>query len=150
MSYIGSTPPPEFTEVAADSVETGDIKNSAVTTAKIADGAVTAAKLASGAAVPSQTGQSGKFLTTDGSVASWATVEALPTQTGNAGKYLRTDGSTASWQDAATVGAVITNSNSISANYTLPTNFNGLSVGPINIASGVTVTVPSGQRWVVI
>ena len=140
MSYIGSTPPPQFTEIPDNSVGTSDIKN----------GAVTAAKLAPGAAVPAQAGQAGKFLTTNGSVASWASVEALPSQTGNAGKYLRTDGSVASWQDAATVGAVLTNSNSITANYTLPTNFNGLSVGPINIASGVTVTVPSGQRWIVI
>jgi len=36
-------------------------------------------------------------LTTNGSVASWATVDALPSQTGNNGKYLTTDGTTASW-----------------------------------------------------
>jgi hypothetical protein len=47
--------------------------------------------------VPSQTTHSGKYLTTNGSVASWATVDALPSQTGNSGKYLTTDGSTASW-----------------------------------------------------
>lgn len=47
--------------------------------------------------LPSQSGQSGKFLTTNGSSASWATVDALPSQTGNSGKYLTTDGSTASW-----------------------------------------------------
>jgi len=47
--------------------------------------------------VPSQTSQSGKYLTTNGSVASWATVDALPSQTGNNGKYLTTDGTTASW-----------------------------------------------------
>ena len=48
----------------------GLVDNS-VTTPKIVDGAVTAAKLAPGAAVPSQTGNSGKFLTTDGTTASW-------------------------------------------------------------------------------
>ena len=47
--------------------------------------------------VPSQTGNSGKYLTTDGSTSSWGTVQALPTQTGNSGKYLTTDGSSASW-----------------------------------------------------
>ena len=47
--------------------------------------------------VPSQASQSGKYLTTNGSVASWATVDALPSQTGNSGKYLTTDGTTASW-----------------------------------------------------
>ena len=47
--------------------------------------------------VPSQTSQSGKYLTTNGSVASWATVDALPSQTGNNGYYLTTNGTTASW-----------------------------------------------------
>ena len=47
--------------------------------------------------LPSQTSNSGKFLTTDGTSASWATLNALPTQTGNAGKFLTTDATTASW-----------------------------------------------------
>lgn len=51
--------------------------------------------------VPSQAGNSGKYLTTDGTTATWATVSgggaSLPTQTGNSGKYLTTDGTTASW-----------------------------------------------------
>ncbi len=47
--------------------------------------------------VPSQTGNSGKYLTTNGTVSSWGVVDALPSQTGNAGKYLTTNGSTASW-----------------------------------------------------
>jgi hypothetical protein len=47
--------------------------------------------------VPSQSGQTGKFLTTNGSVSSWGAVDALPSQTGNAGKYLTTNGTTASW-----------------------------------------------------
>ena len=47
--------------------------------------------------VPSQTGNSGKYLTTDGTTSSWGAVEALPSQTSNSGKFLTTDGSTASW-----------------------------------------------------
>ena len=47
--------------------------------------------------VPTQTGQSGKYLKTDGTVSSWATVDSLPSQTGNAGEFLTTDGTTASW-----------------------------------------------------
>lgn len=47
--------------------------------------------------VPSQTSQSGKYLTTNGTSASWGTVDALPSQTGNAGEYLTTDGTSASW-----------------------------------------------------
>ena len=48
---------------------------------------------------PSQSGNSGKFLTTNGSAVSWATVDALPSQTGNSGKFLTTDGTDASWED---------------------------------------------------
>jgi hypothetical protein len=47
--------------------------------------------------VPSQTGNSGKYLTTDGTTSSWGTVDALPSQTSNSGKFLTTDGTTASW-----------------------------------------------------
>jgi hypothetical protein len=47
--------------------------------------------------VPSQTGNSGKYLTTNGTVSSWGAVDALPSQTGNSGKYLTTNGTAASW-----------------------------------------------------
>ena len=47
--------------------------------------------------VPSQTGNTGKYLTTDGTTSSWGVVDALPSQTGNSGKYLTTNGSAASW-----------------------------------------------------
>jgi hypothetical protein len=47
--------------------------------------------------VPSQTGQSGKYLTTNGTASSWGAVDALPSQAGNAGKFLTTDATTASW-----------------------------------------------------
>jgi hypothetical protein len=49
--------------------------------------------------LPSQTGNSGKYLTTDGSTKSWGTVSqySLPSQTGNSGKYLTTNGTTESW-----------------------------------------------------
>jgi hypothetical protein len=52
--------------------------------------------------LPSQTGNTGEFLTTDGTTTSWAAVSQVPSQTGNTGLYLTTDGSTASW---ATVSA---------------------------------------------
>lgn len=57
-------------------------------------------------ALPSQTGNSGKFLTTNGTNASWETVGTLPSQTGNSGKYLTTDGSSASWGSSITTGSV--------------------------------------------
>ena len=51
---------------------------------------------------------------------------------------------------ASADGAVYENAQTISNNYTMTTNFNGESVGPINIGSGVVVTIPSGSRWVVL
>lgn len=42
------------------------------------------------------------------------------------------------------------NSLVVNNSYTLTTNKNAMSVGPITIASGKTVTVPSGARWVVL
>lgn len=51
---------------------------------------------------PSQTGNAGRFLTTNGTTVAWATVDALPTQTGNAGRYLTTNGATASWATVTT------------------------------------------------
>ncbi len=47
-------------------------------------------------------------------------------------------------------GAIYENTQSINANYTITTGKNGFSVGPMTIASGVTVTVPSGSRYVVL
>jgi hypothetical protein len=51
---------------------------------------------------------------------------------------------------ASAGGAIYENNNSIDASYTLTTNTNGMSVSPISIASGVTVTVPSGAKWVIL
>lgn len=47
-------------------------------------------------------------------------------------------------------GAIWANASSIGTNTTLPTGFNGMSAGAITIASGVTVTVSSGSRWVIV
>lgn len=41
------------------------------------------------------------------------------------------------------------NSLIVNNSYTLSTNKNAMSVGPITIASGKSVTIPSGQRWLV-
>ena len=42
------------------------------------------------------------------------------------------------------------NSKTVSANFTVPTNYHALSVGPVTVDSGVSVTVPSGSNWKVI
>jgi len=42
------------------------------------------------------------------------------------------------------------NAKTISANYTIATNNNAVSAGPITINTGVTVTVPTGSNWTIV
>ncbi len=87
--------------------------------------------------LPSQTGNSGKYLTTNGTAKSWGTVSqyALPSQTGNSGKFLTTDGTSESW------GTV-----------TVPTVFNYYRL-PTNSTSTAHGTVKSIQKlngsWII-
>lgn len=46
-------------------------------------------------------------------------------------------------------GAIVTNKTTASQSYTIASGENGYSVGPITLASGVTVTISSGQRWLI-
>jgi hypothetical protein len=50
----------------------------------------------------------------------------------------------------SSTGAIVVNQTTVSFDTTLASGQNGLSVGPVTVASGATVTVSSGQRWVVI
>ena len=56
---------------------------------------------------------------------------------------------TAASSGVAIGGGLLVNKNSIDENYTLASGYNGISVGPITIASGVTVIIPPNQRWVI-
>ena len=47
-------------------------------------------------------------------------------------------------------GAIATNNKTASSDYTITTTQNGFSVGPITISSGVTITVATDSRWVII
>ena len=81
-------------------------------------------------------------------------IDALPTQATHAGKYLGTDGTTASWNtldtDAnSTTKGLYEHANTIAANYSITAGNNALTAGPITINTGVSVTVPTGSTWVV-
>ena len=47
-------------------------------------------------------------------------------------------------------GAVQTFGQSVTTPYVIPTGKNALSVGNVTVATGATVTVPTGSRWVVL
>jgi len=84
----------------------------------------------------------------------WAEVDALPSQSSNGGKFLTTNGSAASWAvldtDAnTTTKGLYEMKNVISANYSITSGNNAMSAGPITINSNVSVTVPSGSTWVI-
>lgn len=83
----------------------------------------------------------------------------LPSQAGNAGKFLTTDGanvlswsSTSGGNSAVATGnaAIIINNVNITSNATIAAGQNGFSVGPVTQANGVSITIASGQKWVVI
>lgn len=42
------------------------------------------------------------------------------------------------------------NTQTISANYTIPAGYNGMSAGPITISDGVVVTIPAGSSWSIV
>lgn len=69
-------------------------------------------------------------------------------------QVLTSNGTTAYWANVsggASAGGVIwENSANISTTYTLSTGKNGMSVGPINIQAGSSVTVPTDSRWVIL
>ena len=127
------------------------------------------------ALAPAQTSNSGKYLTTDGTNSSWATVvsgatvsndtsttsnlyplfaaatSGTPTTiyTSNA-KYLYKP-STGELQasELAASNGLILNATTVNASYTIGSGYNAFSVGPITVASGQSVTISSGQRWLV-
>jgi hypothetical protein len=135
-----------------DSVDAVHIKSNAVTLAKIASQAVDEDNL-----YISNAGTNGQFLSkqsgNNGGL-TWADVDALPSQSGNNGKYLTTNGSAASWAvldtDAnTTTKGLYEHAHTISSNYSITSGNNAMTAGPITINSGVSVTVPTGSTWVI-
>ena len=105
----------------------------------------------------SNAGSNGNFLSKQSGNAggmTWAEVDALPSQSGHSGKFLTTDATDASWATIAT-GNTTTSpmwemAHTVSTNYTMTTNYNGVSVAPVTINSGISVTVPTGSTWTIV
>jgi len=121
--------------------------NSGIVTASTAAyssaSAYTDSAIASFEALPSQGGNAGKYLSTDGSQTSWEEVDALPSQTGNDGKYLITNGASASWAtlDLSTKADKLVTFDPETASYTLVIG-NADQIVEMNVASANNLTVP--------
>jgi hypothetical protein len=86
-----------------------------------------------------------------------AIIWTLPNADGISGQALKTNGSgTLSWGTAGGASGAggddvfYENGQTVTTSYTLTAGKNALSAGPITINSGVTVTVGSGQSWVIV
>ena len=42
------------------------------------------------------------------------------------------------------------NGQTVTANYTITSGKNAMTAGPVTINTGVTVTIPTGSRWVIV
>lgn len=70
---------------------------------------------------------------------------------GTNGQILTVVAGAPAWQaPSVTIGPLVYNTTTVNDNITVVVGQNAFSVGPITVNSGYSVTVSSGQRWVVI
>ena len=143
LTYFNATLPATLIEAKGDLIA-GSAANAADNLAVGANGTVLTADSAQtlgikwASAYPTQTGNSGKFLSTNGTAVSWETVDAFPSQTGNSGKFLTTNGTTTSWGNPSDVSI----NAQVSTTYTFVAGDTGKLVTFDNV-SPIAVTVPT-------
>ena len=131
------------TKLADNSIDSEHYNDGSIDTAHIADDQVTLAKMAGLAR--------GKIIYGDSS----GNPAALAI--GTSGYTLISDGTDISWGEAA-AGATgggsdkcfWENSTTITTSYTITNNMNAGTFGPGTVNSGATVTVGSGETWVIV
>jgi len=77
-----------------------------------------------------------------------ATFQSTGSNTVQCINYTRASGEPIVGAATATLG-FFEHTHTISSNLTITTDYNALSAGPITVASGYSVTVPSGSTWVI-
>jgi len=178
MAYIGNTLAQGLisgANIQDGTIDTPDLVNNAITTAKIADGNVTLAKLSATGTKDATTFLRGDntFQPTNanltGPITSVGNATSIASQTGTGSKFvvdntptlitpvigvatgtsLTTTGAVTGAELLASNGLVINNM-TVGTTYAIPSGYSASSVGPVVISGGVTITVPSGSRWVVL
>ena len=153
INYVGGVTSAIQTQIdskTTNATHSGEVTGATALT--IADNVVDEANLK-----VSNTPTNGYFLSAQSGATggmTWAEVDALPSQTSNSGKYLTTNGSAASWAvldtDAnTTTKGLYEHAHTIAANYSITSGNNALTAGPITINTGVSVTIPTGSTWVI-
>ena len=69
--------------------------------------------------------------------------------TGNANLLYKPSTGELQAQVHSSINGLTVNNATVNTSYTIPTGYNAISAGPIAVASGITVTIPSGSVWVI-
>ena len=159
-----------ITAINASAITTGTLDN-ARTTASSANGASTiVARDANGSFAGNVvTGTTGTFTSVSGNGVALTAINASNIASGTIANA-RTTGNTAnsastlvlrdangnfasneiSGEEMIATNGLFVNNMTVSSSYSIPAGYSAVSVGPATVANGVSVTVPSGGRWVVL
>ena len=60
------------------------------------------------------------------------------------------EGQTTSSQAFSVPDPIYENTQNVTANYCITTGSSAMSAGPITLASGAVITIPTGSRWIIL
>ena len=122
--------------LGADAVDATNIATGAVTAADIPDGNITLGKLHADVQAPIN-----DVANKQATLVSGTNIKTL-----NGGSIVGSGNLIVGAQQ----DVFYENSQTVSSSYTITTNKSAMSAGPVTLDTSVTVTIPSGSRWVIV
>ncbi len=122
--------------LGADAVDATNIATGAVTAADIPDGNITLGKLHANVQAPIN-----DVANKQATLVSGTNIKTL-----NGGSIVGSGNLIVGAQQ----DVFYENSQTVSSSYTITTNKSAMSAGPVTLDTSVTVTIPSGSRWVIV
>lgn len=122
--------------LGADAVDATNIATGAVTAADIPDGNITLGKLHTDVQTPIN-----DVANKQATLVSGTNIKTL-----NGGSIVGSGNLIVGAQQ----DVFYENAQTVSSNYTITTNKSAMSAGPVTLDTSVTVTIPSGSRWVIV
>jgi len=122
--------------LGADAVDATNIATGAVTAADIPDGNITLSKLHTDVQTPIN-----DVANKQATLVSGTNIKTL-----NGGSIVGSGNLIVGAQQ----DVFYENSQTVSSSYTITTNKSAMSAGPVTLDTSVTVTIPSGSRWVIV